>query len=63
MSGSPRPLASRAEVAEFLGVPTQTVTAWAHKGTGPRYVRIGRHARYRWTDVEQWVTDQQAATR
>lgn len=55
-----RALASRAEVAEYLGVPPTTLTQWAHKGTGPAYVRVGRHARYRWSDVEKWLEQQPA---
>lgn len=49
-----RPLAKRCDVADHLGVPEKTLTQWAHKGTGPRYIRVGRHARYRWSDVEKW---------
>lgn len=48
-------LATRVEVAEYLGVPTQTLTQWAYKGTGPTYIKVGRHARYRWADVAKWV--------
>lgn len=53
-----RPLATRAEVATYLSVPAGTLTQWAHKGVGPKYTRIGRHARYRWADVEKWLDDQ-----
>lgn len=54
-----RSLATRAEVAEYLGVPPTTLTQWAHRDKGPAYVRIGRHARYRWSDVEKWLDQQQ----
>lgn len=54
-----RSLASRAEVAEYLGVPGATLDRWAHRGTGPKYVRVGRHTRYRWADVERWLDAQQ----
>jgi excisionase family DNA binding protein len=53
-----RPLASRSEVATYLGIPAATLTQWAHRGIGPAYVRIGRHARYRWSDVEAWLVQQ-----
>ncbi|WP_312858109.1 helix-turn-helix transcriptional regulator [Pseudonocardia pini] len=55
MAETRRKLASRTEVAEYLGVPPATLAQWAHQGTGPRYVRVGRHARYRWADVESWL--------
>lgn len=53
-----RPLASRTEVAEYLGVPAGTLTQWAHRGIGPRYSRVGRYTRYRWSDIEQWLSEQ-----
>ncbi|HKS46224.1 MAG TPA: helix-turn-helix domain-containing protein [Amycolatopsis sp.] len=53
-----RPLATRAEVADFLGLPVGTLTQWAHKGKGPEYIRIGRHARYDWAKVELWLNEQ-----
>jgi len=58
-------LASRAEVASYLGLVdvdgepnVQTLAQWAHRGIGPKYIRVGRHARYRWDDVEQWLREQ-----
>lgn len=50
-----RPLATRAEVAAYLGKTTQSLALWAHHGVGPRYVKVGQHARYRWTDVDAWL--------
>lgn len=48
-------LLSRRELAELLGVPAHTLDNWAMTGTGPRYSVIGRHARYRPSDVEAWL--------
>ena len=53
-----RPLATSREVAEYLGVPPRTLDNWAYWGTGPRYAKIGRHRRYRWDDVETYVSAQ-----
>lgn len=50
--------ASRREVADYLGVPTATVTQWAYKRIGPPYKIIGRHARYSWADIDRWVASQ-----
>jgi excisionase family DNA binding protein len=50
-------LLSPQEVADQLGVPLRTVYSWNHKGTGPRVHRIGKHVRYRPSDVEQWLAD------
>ena len=54
-----RPLATRAEVAEHINVPVGTLEQWAHRGVGPRYVRVGRHARYQWADVDAWLEAQE----
>lgn len=50
-----RPLATRQEVAEYIRIPSTTLDQWAYRGVGPRYHKVGRHARYRWSDVEQWL--------
>lgn len=39
-------------------VPGTTCQAWAamrHKGTGPRYVKVGRKVYYRRTDLDAWL--------
>jgi predicted DNA-binding transcriptional regulator AlpA len=45
---------SRQELADRYGLPVKTPAQWASKGTGPRYARIGRHVRYRLSDVIAW---------
>jgi excisionase family DNA binding protein len=42
------------ELAEREGVPVQTVYRWNSRGGGPRYIKVGRHARYPLTDVVAW---------
>jgi hypothetical protein len=51
-----RPLARPADVAEFLGKPEKTLADWRTRGIGPRYHRVGRDVRYRWDDVEEWLS-------
>jgi excisionase family DNA binding protein len=51
-------LATRKEVADYLGVPEATLTAWAHRKIGPPYKIIGRHSRYDWAQVDQWIAQQ-----
>lgn len=48
-------LLSPAALAERLGVPVATVYAWNSRGDGPPRIRIGKHVRYRVTDVESWL--------
>ena len=54
-----RSLATAEQLSEFLGVPVATLYQWRHRGIGPRASKVGRHLRYRWSDVEKWL-DQQA---
>jgi excisionase family DNA binding protein len=42
------------DLAEREDVSLDTVYRWNRVGTGPRYMRIGRHVRYRLDDVEAW---------
>lgn len=49
------PLLSPMQLAEYLGVPVMTTRRWRVNGDGPRGYRIGKHVRYRHTDVEAWL--------
>jgi excisionase family DNA binding protein len=46
------------ELAEYLGVPVATLYAWRHRREGPPGFRVGRHVRYRWTDIAEWIEHQ-----
>jgi predicted DNA-binding transcriptional regulator AlpA len=59
MPGAQQPLATPGDLAEFLGVPEKTLTNWRTVGKGPRYIPVGRYVRYRWNDIEAWLTSQQ----
>jgi len=48
-------LLSIGELAEYLGVPVATLYAWRYRGEGPPGFRVGRHLRYRWSDVQAWI--------
>ena len=45
------------DLANFLDGPIKTLYAWRYRGEGPVGFRVGKHVRYRWTDVEQWIRD------
>jgi excisionase family DNA binding protein len=51
-----RQLATPIEVASYLQVPVKTLYTWRYKRVGPRAHRVGHHIRYRWEDVEAWLT-------
>ncbi|GLZ13673.1 hypothetical protein Acsp04_39080 [Actinomadura sp. NBRC 104425] len=50
------------DLAERYGVPLKTVYAWNSGGAGPRYMKIGRHVRYRLADVIAWENERYAET-
>lgn len=43
------------DLADYLGVPVQTVYQWRKKGYGPRGVKVGKHVRFRPAEVERWL--------
>ena len=46
------------DIASRLGVPKTTLYGWRHRGTGPTAIPVGRHLRYRMSDVEKWLDEQ-----
>lgn len=51
-------LVSPQQLAEYLGIPLKSVRNWRTTGSGPRGIRVGKHVRYRWSDVEAWLERQ-----
>lgn len=47
------------QLADYLQVPARTVYAWNTKGVGPKRIRVGREVRYRASDVEAWLKQQE----
>jgi excisionase family DNA binding protein len=43
------------ETAGYLKVPVGTLANWRYQGKGPRFIKVGRHVRYRRSDVEAWL--------
>jgi predicted DNA-binding transcriptional regulator AlpA len=53
---------SPAELAERYDVPLETVYGWNKTRTGPRFMKIGRHVRYRLADVIAWENSRAVAS-
>ena len=53
---SPERLLTIEDLAEYLGVPVATLYAWRYHREGPPGFRVGRHIRYRWADIEEWIS-------
>jgi excisionase family DNA binding protein len=43
------------DVAEYLGIPVQTIYQWRTKSYGPPGRRIGKHVRFVPEEVRAWV--------
>ncbi len=44
-------------LADILTVPEATLRHWRNSGSGPPFYRIGKHVRYRLSDVEASLQD------
>ncbi|GAA2221504.1 hypothetical protein GCM10010232_02180 [Streptomyces amakusaensis] len=53
-------LATPADIAAYLGVPVKTLYQWKYRGMGPKVHKVGRHLRYRWAEVDEWLAAQSA---
>ena len=45
------------EVANYLGVPKQTIYCWRTTGYGPQGFRVGKHLRWRAATVIAWTVE------
>ena len=46
------------EVAAYTQLPKNTLYKMRSQGRGPRAARLGKHLRYRKSDVDAWITSQ-----
>lgn len=53
-----KPLATMAEVSDYLQIPVWSLRRWRSEGSGPRSSRVGKHVRYKWEDVDTWLESQ-----
>jgi excisionase family DNA binding protein len=42
------------DVAEYLGIPVNTLYDWRTRGYGPAAKRVGKYLRYKAADVIAW---------
>ena len=43
------------ELAAELKIPLRTLDQWSYAGVGPAFLKVGRHRRYRRSDVDAWL--------
>ncbi len=46
------------QLSDYLGVPVQTLANWRWREEGPKWIKLGRHVRYRPNEVERWLSAQ-----
>ncbi|MCP4968171.1 MAG: helix-turn-helix domain-containing protein [bacterium] len=46
------------ELANSLGVPVATIYTWRYQHQGPPGFRVGKHLRFRWSDIDSWIAQQ-----
>lgn len=49
------PLLSPESAAAYLQVNPGTLANWRVQGCGPKYVRVGRRAFYRRSNLDEWI--------
>jgi len=55
MSTSDEQLYDLAWLSGYIGIPERSIYNWRQRGEGPPAYRIGKHLRYRRSDVEAWL--------
>lgn len=43
------------EAAQQLKIPASTMAFWRSQGTGPKFIKVGRHVRYTQEALEQYL--------
>ena len=59
----PEPLVDIDAVAAHLGVSVKSIYAWRLRGEGPPAYRVGKHLRYKLSEVDQWLSEQRDGAR
>lgn len=50
------------DLADYLDVPVATIYAWRYRRHGPRGFRVGKHLRFRQSNIERWIEDRISLT-
>jgi excisionase family DNA binding protein len=56
------PLMSIEDLAEYLGVPVNTIYDWRVTGRGPCAIKVGRHLKFAVGDVREWLARQRESS-
>lgn len=50
------------ELARQVNVPVKTTAVWRSNGVGPAFIKVGRHVRYRQSDIDAWIASRITTT-
>lgn len=59
--GSLDPLLTPEDLSAIVVIPLATIHQWSHRGGGPPALKIGRHLRYRRSDVDRWLESKRSS--
>lgn len=48
-----------AEAAAYVRYPEETLRRWRSLGYGPKFIKAGRHVRYRKVSLDRWLEEQE----
>jgi predicted DNA-binding transcriptional regulator AlpA len=51
----PDRLLNQEAAATMIGVKIATLANWRHFGKGPKYIKVGRSAYYKISDIDSWL--------
>jgi predicted DNA-binding transcriptional regulator AlpA len=54
----PDRLLNQESAAVLIGVKPPTLAAWRHYGKGPKFIKVGRSAYYKTSDINEWLDAQ-----
>lgn len=43
------------QTSDFLQIPEATLAVWRHRSSGPPWIKLGRHVRYRREALLRWL--------
>ncbi|HUG07383.1 MAG TPA: helix-turn-helix domain-containing protein [Acidimicrobiia bacterium] len=61
-STEPEGLFSPRQLSAYLNMSVATIYDWRQRKCGPHGFRVGKHLRYRKSDVDRWTDEQIRAT-
>ncbi|MFT6009255.1 MAG: excisionase family DNA binding protein [Parasphingorhabdus sp.] len=50
------------QAAAYLGMSAFTLSSYRHLGKGPAFYKVGKHVKYRKSDLETWIDSCRVST-